>query len=374
MRFVASQADLAAALATASRAVSSRNPMPILSGVLLTASGQSVTINATDLSLAMETSVPADVAEPGSVVLPARYFTEIVRRLPPGPVSVNVDPVGHTATVEWDKSRFTVHGQAADHFPPSALPDREPDYRLPQPRLRELIRQTVFAVSADVTRPILTGVNVIFEPPVVTFLATDGVRAVRSRVDVQALGGAGAATAVLPARTLQELARLLDESETDVSIYMSDRLVSFDLGNVRLFSRVLDGEFPTTALLKLFENAKAITRVRLPHSFLHDACERAGLIVRGESAQIKLDISGNEMTVQAIAAEVGQVYEEIAATVDGDPLQIYMNPHLVLDGLRAVTADDVLMEFSGTHSAVHMKKGEGDDFLYVLMPQAAPVG
>lgn len=374
MRFTAAQADLATALATASRAVSSRNPMPILSGVLLTANGQSVTINATDLSLAIETSVPADVTEPGAVVLPARYFTEIVRRLPPGPVSVQVDPVAHTATVEWDKSRFTVHGQAADHFPPSVLPEREPDYRLPQSRFRDLIRQTVFAVSSDVTRPVLTGVNVMFEPPTVTFLATDGIRAVRSRAEVQAVAGTGPAAAVLPARTLQELSRLLAESDVDVSIFMSDRQVAFDLGSVRLFSRVLDGEFPTAALLKLIENATSQTRVHVPLSFLHDACERAGLIVRGESAQIKLDIGDNEMSVLATAAEVGQVYEEIAATVDGDPLQIYINPHLVLDGLRALTADDVLLEFTGAHSAVRMKKSDDEEFSYVLMPQAAPVG
>lgn len=214
----------------------------------------------------------------------------------------------------------------------------------------------------------------MFEPPEVTFLATDGIRAVRSRAEVQALGGAGASAAVLPARTLQELGRLLDDAGSDVSIWMSDRQVSFDLGTVRLFSRVLDGEFPTAALMKLIENTDAKTRVRSPLSFLHDACERAGLIVRGESAQIKMDISGAEMTVQAIAAEVGQVYEEIAATVDGDPLQIYINPHLVLDGLRALTADDVLLEFTGTHSAVRMKTADGDEFCYVLMPQAAPVG
>lgn len=373
MRFTASQADLAASLAIAARAVSNRNPMPILSGVLLKASGQTVTIHATDLSLAIETSVPADIQEPGAVVLPSRYFTEIVRRVPPGPVSVSVDPVAHTATVEWDKSRFTVHGQAADHFPPSALPEREPDYRLPQSRLRDLIRQTVFAVSQDVTRPILTGVNVMFEPPLVTFLATDSFRMVRSRGEVQALGGAGDAAAVLPARTLQELARLLGDTDTDVAVYMSDRQVSFDLGNVRLFTRVLDGEFPTAAVVRLVENATAVTTVRLPLPFLHDACERAALIVKGESDQIKLDVTGSEMSILATAAEIGQVYEEIAATVDGDPLEIYLNPQLVLDGLRSLTADEIVMEFTGARTAVRIKKGDGDDFLYAVMPQAAPV-
>lgn len=372
MRFTATQADLAAGLATAARAVSNRNPMPILSGVMLKASDQSVTILATDLSVAIETAIPADVSEPGAVVLPARYFTEIVRRVPAGPVSVSIDQVTHTATLQWDKSRFTVHGQAADHFPPSVLPDREADYRLPQARLRDLIRETVFAVSEDITRPVLTGVNVIFAPPAITLLATDSFRMVRSRGEVQSLGGEEHGTAVLPARTLQELARLLGDTDADVTVYMSDRQVAFDLGHVRLFTRVLDGEFPTEAITRLVESATATTTARVPLGHIHDACERAALIVRGETDQIKLDVTANEMAILATAAEIGQVYEEIAAAVDGDKLEIYLNPQLVLEGLRSLTTDDIVFEFTGTRTAVRIKKGEGDDFLYAVMPQAAP--
>lgn len=367
MRFNVSQADFATGLGIAGKAVSSRNTLPILSGILVRADKDRLTLTATDLEIGIEAPVPAEVIDPGQVVLPARYLTEIVRRLPAGRLQVEVDPRNFTATIRWERSQYTIHGSAADQFPHLPRPDAAPDYRIGQADLRTVVRQTAFAISHDETRPILTGACFDFDPPALQVTATDGVRIAYRRTRVEAPAeGARALRAVIPGRALNELGRLLQGGDDAVAaLTLSENQAFFDLGDVRLVSRLLEGQYPDVMRLvpQQFE-----TTVRLDTQPFHDACERASLIARDGSGAIKLGVDGDRLSITSNAPEVGEVYEELAATIEGNPLEIGLNPRYVTEGLRALDADQFLFQFVDNRKPTRLKASDHEDFLYVVLP------
>lgn len=367
MKFTASQADLSYGLQTVAKAVSTKNTLPILSGILVKGDGNRLNLTATDLEIGIECMVSAQVAEEGSIVLPARYLTEIVRKIPAAAVEVEVDPRNYTAVLRWDRSQYTIHGFSPEQFPFLPRATQDAGYKLPQNVLRNMIRQTAFAVSHDETRPILTGAQMTLRDGHCQLLATDGVRIAYRRTALpESSQGGQSSSLVLPGRTLSELSRLLAANDEDtVGISVTPTQAFFDLGDVRLVSRLLEGQYPD--VLRLVPQSYS-TSLTLSAQQLHDACERASLIARDGSGAIKLGIDPERVTITSSTPEVGQVYEEVAASVQGDPLEIGLNPRFVMDGLKALDSDQLLFEFSGNRTPSRMKPQDRDDFLYVVLP------
>lgn len=367
MKFTASQADLSYGLQTVAKAVSTKNTLPILSGILVKTDGNRLLLTATDLEIGIECDIKAQVSAEGAVVLPARYLTEIVRKIPASMVDLEVDARNYTATLRWERSQYTIHGFSPEQFPFLPQVDQTEGFKLQQNVLRNMIRQTSFAVSRDETRPILTGAQLTLRDGQCHLLATDGVRIAYRRTDL-AEGPAEqeGASLVLPGRTLNELSRLLATNDEDtVTLVATPTQAFFNLGDVRLVSRLLEGQYPD--VLRLIPQAYS-TSLQLSAQKLHDACERASLIARDGSGAIKLAIGGEHLTITSSTPEVGQVYEEIAATMEGEPLEIGLNPRFVMEGLRALDSDALLFEFSGNRTPSRMKPPDRDDFLYVVLP------
>lgn len=365
MKFTASQVDLAQGLALAAKAVSSRNTLPILSGILIKSDGDKLRLAATNLEIGIVATIPAQIEEPGEVVLPARYLTEIVRRIPIGSVRVDIDPNNFTAVIRWDKSQYTIHGSSAEQFP--YLPESGEDSRIvmEQALLRNMIRQTAFAVSHDETRPVLTGACFNLAPPQVEVVATDGVRIAYRRGQLESSSG-HQAKVVIPGRTLSELSRLLaDEDGRKVEISLAQNQVFFDLDGVRLISRLLEGQYPD--VLRLIPDQFA-TSLRLPTQVFLETCERAELIARDGNNAVKLSINPEKLIVTSNTPEIGQVYEEIAAAVDGSPLDIGLNPRFLIEGLRSVDSDELVFQFNGNRAPTRMKPADNDNYLYVVLP------
>lgn len=367
MKFTASQIDLSFGLQTVAKAVSSKTTLPILSGILLKADGDRLNLTATDLEIGIECDVAAQVETPGAIVLPARYLTEIVRKIPAPIIQVEVDPRNYTATLRWERSQYTIHGFSPEQYPFLPKANRTLGYKLGQNTLRNMIRQTAFAVSHDETRPVLTGAQLSITDGHCHLIATDGVRiAYRQTQLADWADGHENATLVLPGRTLNELFRLLGSTDDQVvTLSVTPTQAFFDLGDVRLVSRLLEGQYPD--VLRLVPQSYS-TGIQLSAQMLHDACERASLIARDGTGAIKVAIDADHLTITSNTPEVGQVYEELAATISGEPLEIGLNPRFVMDGLRALESDDLLFEFSGNRTPSRMKPAGRDDFLYVVLP------
>lgn len=367
MKFTASQVDLSFGLQTVAKAVSAKTTLPILSGILLKADNGRLNLTATDLEIGIECDVAAQVETAGAIVLPARYLTEIVRKVPAATLQVEVDPRNYTAVIRWDRSQYTIHGFSPEQYPFLPTATNVPSYKLNQNTLRTMIRQTAFAVSHDETRPILTGAQLALADGQCHLVATDGVRIAYRRSPLTEWTEAHEKSSlVLPGRTLNELSRLLASNDEDtLTLSVTPTQAFFDLGDVRLVSRLLEGQYPD--VLRLVPQTYS-TSIKLSAQQLHDACERASLIARDGSGAVKLGIADERVAITSSTPEVGQVYEEVAATIEGDALEIGLNPRFLMEGLRALETDDLLFEFSGNRTPSRMKPRERDDFLYVVLP------
>lgn len=363
MHLIVEQETFAAALTTVSKAVSAKNTIPALSGVLLRARQDTLMLQATDLELAMQSSAPAQVLEEGAIVLPARYLTDLVRRIPFGQIELSVDRHNYTATLRWQKSQYMIHGFPPDQFPHIPEPDVSSLFTISQSLLREVLRQTAFAAAHDETRLYLTGVHLTIRGTELLAVATDSARIAHSRAHIQNPAGV-AAQAIVPSRSLHELVKVLSgEPGDDARIAVTANQIFFDLGNLRVISRLLEGQYPD--VLRLIPHQYA-TRVKVARDQFLEAIERAALITKDSA--VKLGITPGLLTITANTPEVGQVYEEVPIELSGDPLDIGFNARLLMDGLKVMVDQEFTFEFSGNRHPSRITSAGDEAFLYVVLP------
>lgn len=363
MKVTVSQETFSEALHTVSRAVSAKNTFPVLSGVYLQSRPEGLLLRSTDLELAIECLAEAQIEEPGQVVLPARYLTDLIRRSPYGDIRLRVDPTNHVADVSWAKSHYRIHGFPADQFPVIPEPGAGSDFAVPQPVLRDLLRKTVLAAAHDDTRPYLTGVCLTLSGERLSAVATDSVRI------AHATAALGTATdkqiqAIVPSRSLNELTRVLTGDEDDmVGVSVSENQIAFDLGRLRFVSRLLEGQYPDIMRL-VPQQYGTVATVDKP-GFI-DAIERASLITK--DGAVKLAFDGSLLRITANTPEVGQADEEVNITLQGEPLEIGFNARYLIDGLKVLDGDAFLFEFSGARNPSRIRAADKDGFLYVVLP------
>lgn len=364
MKILIPQEGLNNILAIVSKAVSTKNSIPVLSGIYLSARDGKLTIRATDMELAIEAFTPCEVIDEGEVVLPARYFTDLVRRIPFGNLEISVDYRNFVATLRWGKSQYVIHGFSADQFP--SLPDMDgaSTFSVRQVLLRDLLRQTTFAAGHDESKPWLTGVLFKLRENQITGTATDGVRIAYAETSADNADGHSFGI-IIPSRSLNELARLLSgEEEAVVNVAVTANQVFFDLGTIRVISRLLEGQYPDVMRL-VPQNYP--TQVVLQRAEFMEALERATLITR--DGTVKVGIQPDRVTITSNTPEVGHVYEELAvSSMEGDPLDIGFNAKFLLEFLKVVEANEFRFQCSGSRNPARLQPADDNHFLYVVLP------
>jgi len=367
MKFKVAQESLAGALQLVQRAVSARSTVPVLSGILVETTGEGLSLTATDQEIGIRANLPATVAAEGAMVFPSR-LGDIVKKIPFGEITFDVDASNSTATITWERSRFVIHGFPAGEFPPLPEPASEGGYTISQAVLRRLVRQTGFAVSHDESRPVFTGVLVAFEDDKVKFVATDGFRLALSQGQVtgsQGTGGGG--EVIVPGRALGEVARVLgEEGDGPIHISLAENRIFFDGAGERVVCRLIEGQFPP---FKQVIPKQFVTHVTCATKGFLDACERASLIARDPGQAVRLQVNGSTMVVSASTPEVGAVTEEIPIESQGDSLEIAFNPRYLIEGLRNIDNEKTSYEFTGPLSPSCMRPaGDEASFTCVVLP------
>jgi DNA polymerase-3 subunit beta len=350
-------------LQTVGRAVSPRNLVPVLSGICLEASAGQLRLRATDLEVTVHCAVPADVREEGSVVLPGRYLQELARRLPPGPVELSVDANTAAARIAWEESASLVHGFPAGQFPQAPPETAEPSLTIAAPDLRRLLRETGFATGHDESRPWFTGVFFVARGSQAVAMATDAAILAYSEAHVHNPADLSCSV-ILPGRALQELGRVLAGGEgADCIVTARQNQFQFQLGDVTLATRLLEGQYPD--FRKLLPNAwpSALT-LSLPR--LTAACERAALMA--DQNALLLEASPGSLRLSARAPELGEVVERIPADLTGDPFRIPLNVRYLLEGLRSLSAETVTLEYAGPRQAVRFRSGPETGAYFAVLP------
>jgi DNA polymerase-3 subunit beta len=361
------QENLARGLSVVSRAVSSRSTLPVLANVLLKTEDAGLKLTATNLEIGITYWVPGKIDEDGATTVPAKLLTDLVNSLPPGDKVELEVTAGDTLHVKAGRFQTHIKGIDADEFPAIQTAGERPTTRIAQNVLRRALAETAFAAASDEARPILTGVLARFEGDLLTLAAADNYRIAVKTVPI--LDPVPETSVVIPARALNELARVLADVDDPVEVVLAAgrNQVLFHLDGIDLVSRLIDGQFPNYQ--QVMPQAHA-TRAVLDREELLRAVRPAALIAHESANIVKLQIGGDGdggITVSA-NAEVGDHVGQVEAAVEGDETTIAFNARYLADVLTNVDAEQFALELNGPLSPGVFKPVGDDQYVHVVMP------
>ncbi len=371
MKLSLMQENLARGLQVVSRAVSTRNPLPVLSNVLLRTEDAGLKLTATNLEIGITAWVAGRIDSEGSLTVPARLFADVVSGLPAGE-RVDLEQDG-ASTLRVRSGRYQTHlrGIDADEFPVIPSPGERPTTRIKQRLLRKALAEVVFAAATDEARPILTGVLTKFSGDRLTLAAADNYRIAVTTLPIE--DPVEESSLVVPAKSYAELMRVLSDTDDFVEVMLASAKsqVLFHLEGIDLVSRLIDGQFPNYQQVLPTGHG---TRAVVDRDELLKAVRLSALIASSAANVIKLRLGdeGTEGVSIAAAADVGDAQTEVEAAVEGDPVQIAFNARYLQDALQNVDADQLAMEFSGPLSPGVLRRVGDDDYVHVIMPVRTP--
>jgi DNA polymerase III subunit beta len=356
--------DLVSKLSVVSRAVSTRAATQALSGVLLNAAEGRLTLSATDLDLGLRTSLDAEVAEPGAVLLPGRLLAEVVRSLADPEVEIETREAERDVEIRSGSSSFHLRVLAAEDFPKLPEAAEDPGLKIPAKALEASIELVARAASRDDMRPVLTGVLVSAAGSEMTMVATDSYRLAVKRTELDADLG-GEIEANVPARALRELSRILASEEAEAAtIALLPNQAVFEAGSITLSTRLIEGQFPNFRQLlpESYEHD-----VRLPRSDFLDVARRVSQLAQ-RNAPLRLSFGPGELTVAAETPDVGDAHETMPASFEGEPLEIGFNPEFLKEGIESVEGEEILLRLISPLRPGLLQPVENEDFRYLVMP------
>ncbi len=361
MKIICSKEQLLEGINIVQKAVSTKTTLPILEGILLEAHDE-FKMTGNNLELGIECFINADIMERGSIVLNSKMFGDIARRLPDSEVLIEVKE-NNTVIIECDNSHFELRGMPSDSFPALPSIERQNILKVSQKAVRDMIRQTLFAVSTDENRPILTGSLIQCIENEITFVSIDGFRmAVRKSINNE---GFSEFSVVVPGKTLNEIVKILQPVDEEISIYSSHNQILFEIGNCRVVSRLLEGEYLNykSIIPKEYE-----TSVRLKTEDLLSSLERASLITADEKKYpVKFNISDDKIIITS-NTEIGAVREEVRVEVNGSNMDVGFNPRYFIEALKVIDDEEIDIYFNSSIGPCTIRPLEGDNFAYMILP------
>ncbi len=369
MRITLERSNLLKSLNHVHRVVERRNTIPILSNVLLRASGANLDMKATDLDLEITEATPAMVEQAGATTVPAHLLYEIVRKLPDGSeVLLATNPDGSTMTVASGRSKFSLQCLPEADFPDLTAGTFSHTFKLKAPDLKMLIDRTQFAISTEETRYYLNG---IFFHTIesngelkLRAVATDGHRLARADVDAPS-GSEGMPGIIIPRKTVGELQKLMDNPELEVTVEVSDAKIRLTIGSVVLTSKLIDGTFPDYQRVIPTGNDK---EMRVDCQTFAQAVDRVSTISSERGRAVKLALTDGQLTLTVNNPDSGSATEEVAVGYDNDSMEIGFNAKYLLDITSQLSGDDAIFLLADAGSPTLVRDTAGDDALYVLMP------
>lgn len=363
MKFSCEKSTLIDAINVASRAVSTKSTIALLEGLRLTASDR-LMLAGYDLAMGIRTTIDADIIAPGEVVLNAKLFGDIVRKLPDDIVYVETDEKMLT-TIQCGRAVFNLVASASDDFPQMPEVDCEKQIQITESMLKSMISQTIFAVSDNEAKPIHTGCLFETENDRLHVVAVDGYRLSVRRETLDPAPEMDLKF-VVPGTALREIERILsDDKEKTVSIYPDEKHILFEIGQTVLITRLIDGEFLNY-------------RSAIPQNFSHivhvntremiTCIERVSLIVSEKLKNpVRMHFDGPVVKMSCITA-VGKSYDECALEEPVEGLEIGFNNRYLLDALRACSDETITMQLGGALNPMVLCPAEGDKFTYLVLP------
>jgi len=344
------------------KAIPIRTTYPILEGILIKTCEEQIKLVTNNLEMSIECKIDAKVIEKGEVVVDSKLLWEIIKRMPD--YEIYIEEKNENVTIKCDKSLFEIRGRRGESFPVLPEIEKEIELKVPQIMLKDMIRQTIFAVGEDENRKILTGVNINIKDGFLVFVALDGFRLALKKLKIQE--DLNDISIVIPGKTLNEIGKILDVKEEAVSVYFEKKQVMFDMGNTRIVSRLLEGDYINyeNVIPEEFES-----RIRINNKTFLEAIERASILAISENMSypiiIKLDFDKIIITANTPS---GNAREEIENEILGNEMDIRFNPRYFIDALKVIDEEYVDVLFNSDIGPCIIKSADKDAFLYMILP------
>lgn len=347
-----------------SKAVALKSTQRILECMLLITDRAGFRLMANNLELSIETAnIEADVYELGSVALDAKLFSNIIRSLPLSTVSITVDR-NNLAVIKSGKAEFKLMGLPGREFPMPPKVEKEKMLTTDSATLKNSIKKTIFAAAVEDTRPTLTGEFMEISPKSMNLVAIDGYRVAYRKIEIS--NCSTYADLIVPAKTVNEISNILSPKEDEfVNVYFTDRHVLFEIESCTVVSRLIDGQYMD---YKNLFNCDSKTVVTVERQEILSAIERATLIVKdNKKVPVVLDIKDSIINITS-KTEIGEVFEQVGADIEGEPLKIAFNASYISDIFKNIEDETIRLYFMSPLSPCIMKGLEGEDYMYLVLP------
>ncbi len=371
MKITCQRNMLSEALQVTQKGMASNNTIPHLNGFYITADENgTITIKTFDLEMGIEYYFETQVMDPGAIVAPGK-FLDIIRKLPEQEVTISVDMDNFLISIESGQAFFEIRGLSAEEYPKLPTIEETDPLSLPQSAIKEMIHQTHFAVSKEETKPAFTGVLFKFNEQnheMIDMIATDSYRLAWKKgyiINQTHLSG----NFIVPEKAVSHITRIIDHGDQHVKIYLTDQYFLCETDRVKLFSKLIDEEFPNLdqVIPKNYQ-----TRVRVEKGTLLDSMERASLLAsEGSNNIVKLNITEGNMEITSNSPQTGKLKEDVFVDKEGDNLSIALNSRFLIDVLKVLKEEQVELEFTGSYSPVILRPEKNDDYFHLILPVRA---
>ncbi len=362
MKCICSKALLSEALTNVSRVIASKSSIPALEGVQLKAYENRLTLTGYDMEAGITTGIDASVSEEGEIVLPARLFSDMIRKMAVEEVSISIGEK-NMAEVVGGAARFTIMGIPSEEFPELPRVEKGEGVSINQSKLRSMLEQTLFAVAQTDTKPVHTGSLFDLREGRLNVVSVDGYRlALRS----EALEG-GDMHFVVPGKVLGEIVKLLrEDSETPAALTVSKRHIVFSIGSYSVVSRLLEGDF-LDYRTSIPQGCKSTVHVSA-REFI-EGVERASLLISDRlRSPLRVGFGAGGQIAISCSTPLGKSYDEVPCTIEGESVEMGFNNKYIMDALKAADCDKVRVELSGALSPIKILPPQGEDFLFLVLP------
>jgi len=362
MKIICSTAALSEACQNVQRAVTQKTTIPALEGILIAAQGNEIVLTGYDLELGIRTAVEGKVPEEGAIVLNARVLCDILRKMPGETVEMEAD-LRFLAKIKSGEAEYSLIGISPEEFPELPTLDKGDPVVLSQGVVKEMVRQTIFAVSVKDSKVVHTGVKFEIQENELRLIAVDGVRLALRKEIIEYDGSE--LSFVVPAKTLSEVVKLMEADDAFVSMGVGKRHIVFDISGYSVVSRLLDGDFLNYRASIPQNNS---TQVTVNTRQFIDSIERTSLIITDKlKSSVKCSFEANSIHISSVTA-LGTANDRILAQVSGEPLEIGFNNKYITEALRVCDSDEVKIELNGPVSPILILPTQGDNFLFLVLP------
>ncbi len=363
MKFSCNTETLSQNCQNVQRAVSNKTSIPAVECIYIKAENGTLTLTGYDLELGIYTSIPAKIEESGGILIHAKVLCDILRRLPGEYVSIESDE-RQMANIVSGEAKYSIMGMSPQEYPELPSVTGGLPVNIPQGVIKEMVRQTIFAVAVNDTSKIVhTGLKFDIEERLISLIAVDGFRlAIRK----EAINYEGEPLSfVVPAKTMSEVVKLIDDDLTLMSLGVGKRHIEFETNGYRVVSRLLEGDFLN---YKTAIPASSTTTVKVNTKLMIESIERTSLIISDKlTSPVRCLFNDNTVKISS-STTIGTATDKIAADISGDTVEIGFNNRFLLDALKVSDTDEVKIELNGGVSPIIILPPEGDNFIFLILP------